>query len=132
MRLFLPVALLLMLAACTGIDTYYNACTDAYHTIEAQVSCVKANVAQNSMLQDDPLTQEFIRTGDVLVKRVAAGKLSEDEAQLRFVQALNNLRQQGLREQAYQAQIDRANRDMFPRQTQCEKGDDGKLYCTTY
>ena len=131
MRKYLFFLALALTAGCTTIETYHTACTEGYDTIAAQVACVRANVAQNPSMQSDTQTQEYLKTGDYLAQQVAEGKMSEKEAQMHFVAKLNQTRQEALREQAYQATIDRANRDMLPRQTEChQKGD--KTYCTTY
>ncbi len=131
MRRLIALAALILLPACTTVETYHNACVQAHGTIAAQVGCVKANVMADGTLRDDTLAQEYIRTGELLAQRVQNGKLSEEEAQLRFVQTLNKVRRDELRERAYQAEIDRNNRDMFPRETECEKRG-GRLYCKSY
>lgn len=132
MKILFSVFLVLFLAACTSVETYHNACIEGNATISSQVSCVKANILQDDLLKDDTLAQEYIRTGDLLVKRVAEGKMSEEEAQLKFVKTLNRVRRDELRERAYQATIDRANRDTLPRETVCEERSDGRLYCRSY
>jgi hypothetical protein len=104
------------LGGCTTVTTYHNACTEYNHTIATQVGCVRANVQKNPGMQDDTLVQEYLRTGDMLVQRVAAGQMSETQAQLQFVQKLNQIKQTELNQMAQQARIDRAyDRMWYPR-----------------
>ncbi len=132
MKRIVMMMALLVCVSCTSVETYHNACIDGHATIASQVGCVKANILQDDLLKNDTLAQEYIRTGDLLVKQVAEGKISEEEAQLRFVQTLNRVRRDELREQAYRAQIDRANRDLLPRETECTQRGDGTINCRTY
>ena len=131
MKALFASVMLLTLAACTTVETYHNACIEAHNTIAEQVGCVKANITEDNMLREDTLAQEYIRTGDYLVREAAEGRMTEEEAQLRFVQTLNRVRRDELREHAYQAAIDRYHRDQWPAQTECVQRD-GRLFCTTY
>lgn len=110
------LAAVLALGGCTSVTTYHNACTEYNHTIVTQVGCVRANVQQNPSMQDDTLVQEYLQTGDMLVQRVAAGQMSETQAQLEFVQKLNQIKQIELDQMAAQARIDRSyDRMWYPR-----------------
>lgn len=111
-RLLLLTAVL-ALGGCTSVVTYHNACTEFNHTIAQQVNCVHANVAQNPPMQDDTLVREYLMTGDALAGQVAAGQITEQAAQLRFQQKLNEIRRRELEEQALQAEISRANDRRF-------------------
>jgi len=110
------LAAVLVLGGCTTVTTYHNACTEFNHTIAAQVGCVRANVEKDATLRDDTLVKEYLGTGDLLVQRVAAGQMSETQAQLQFVQKLNQIKQIELDQMAKQARIDRAyDRMWYPR-----------------
>lgn len=122
----------LWLAGCASVSDYHGACMDAYKTIASQLSCIKANLAQDPAMQDDMLVQEYLQTGDLLSRQVQSGKLSEQEAQLRFIEKLNEIRARELQEQAYRAQIDRLYQMSFPRETICVPTGKGGTRCTTY
>jgi hypothetical protein len=131
MRALIAFIALLALPACTTVADYHNACLEQNTYIAAQVACVKQNVAADDYMRNDTLVQEYIKTGDVLVERVAHKELTERQAQLQLVEKLNQMRQQQLREQAALAEIDRANRDRFPRETRCHQNG-AHIYCTEY
>ncbi len=121
------LAAFLVLGGCTTVTTYHNACTEYNHTIATQVGCVRANVQKNPGLQDDTLVLEYLQTGDMLVQRVANGQMSETQAQLQFVQKLNQIKQIELDLMAKQARIDRSyDRRWFPR---CRYGDWHSIDC---
>lgn len=128
MRILFVALVTLMLAACTSVADYYNGCINQNTYIAGQVSCIKGQIAADQYLRNDTYAQEFIRAGDVLVEKVANGRMTEREAQLKLVERLNQMRQDQLREQAYQSQIDR---DRFPRDLQCHRDGDN-IYCTEY
>jgi len=130
-KFFLLGGALFILSACANVAEFHSACMKTNTAIAGQVACVKANVAQSPDLQSDTLVEEYLKTGDLLVEQVQTGTISEAEAQMRFIQKLNDIRQQGLREDAYRAQIFEAYYNRFPRHTTCTpSGDD--LHCTTY
>lgn len=128
MRVFATIFLCLIIAACTSVESYHNACLEQNNRIADQVACIKANVAADEYMRGDTLVQEYIKTGEVLVEKVANGQLTEREAQLRLVEKLNYMRGQELRKQAYQAEI---YRNSFPRETSCRQ-DGAHIYCSEY
>lgn len=128
MRIFAAACLCFLLAACTSVERYHNACLEQNNRIADQVACIKANVAADEYMRDDTLVQEYIKTGDVLVENVANGRMTEREAQLRLVEKLNDMRAQELRNQAYEAEI---YRHRFPRETRCRQ-DGAHIYCSEY
>lgn len=128
MRIWFVALATLMLGACTTVEDYYNGCIMQNTYIAGQVACIKGNIAADQYLRGDTYAQEFVRAGDVLVEKVANGRMTEREAQLKLVERLNQMRQDLLKDQAYQSQIDR---NRFPRDLNCRRDGDN-IYCTEY
>src|SRR5688500_8144653 len=109
-----------MLTACTTpVTTYHNACMQGHARFADQVGCIRANVAMDASKQNDTLVQEYVMTGDMLVKQVHEGKISEDEARLQFVNKLNDIRRRELDMLADEARISRYHAPLWPRFTDC-------------
>lgn len=123
--------LCLGLSGCASVSEYYNSCITQSAYIADQVACIKSHVAADDYLRDNTMAQEFIKQGDVLVEKVANGQMTEREAQLKLVEKLNNMKLDELKAQAYQARIDRATRDLFPRQFNCNRAG-ASINCTEY
>jgi hypothetical protein len=119
MKKFLAAASVFLLAGCTSVTTYHNACMEMAAPFARQVDCVKANVAQNASMSADTYVQEYLATGDDLVKQVQAGRLTEDRARLEFVKKLNDIKNDELEAEAHQAEISRANEPFFPEFGHC-------------
>ncbi|MCB9988158.1 MAG: hypothetical protein H6868_02355 [Rhodospirillales bacterium] len=121
----------LLTACAASVTEYHSVCMETYETIAQQVACVKANVAQTPDMQRDTLIHEYLKTGDLLVQQVRNGETSEADAQLRFIEKLNEIRRKGLQEEAYRAQIFEAYDRRFPVQTTCVPVGN-EMHCTSY
>jgi hypothetical protein len=132
MRTLLIFSTFIILSACTTADDHLKDCMKIHKTIQTQVSCLKHSIYQDQGLGDDLHVQELLKHGDVLVEKVAHHDMTEKQAQLALVKKHNQIRRDALRERAYEAEIDRANRNKFPRETHCQMGKGGDLHCTTY
>ena len=126
--LVMSLLVIILLSACATVESYHNACLEQNNRIADQVACIKANVAADEYMRGDTLVREYIKTGEVLVEKVANGQMTEREAQLRLVEKLNDMRGQELRNQAYQAEI---HRNSFSRETRCRQ-DGAHIYCSEY
>lgn len=131
MKIFFVMAAVLLLAACTTVTDYHNACMEGFASLADQVACVKSNVAQSEAVKDDTLVQEYLATGDLLVQQVADGKLSEKAARVKFIAALNRIDRIALENMALRARADHLYHRDRPRFTNCQR-DGESVTCQTY
>ena len=128
------LAALLFLSACaTGpsLSQQHNACMDTAPNFGAQVDCVAYMVAGDPYMREDTLIREYVQTGEILAAEVRNGRLSEQEARLRFLEKLNDIKAEQLRRDATEARMMRDIDRSFPRHTTCVPVGNS-TQCTTY
>jgi len=134
MKKYLLITGTLLLSACaTGpsISQQHNACMDTAPHFTAQVECVAIMVESDPYLSQDTLIREYLQTGHLLAADVRNGRLSEQEARLRFLEKLNFIKGEQLRRDATQARMMSDMDRRFPRHTSCVPVGN-TTQCTTY
>ena len=122
------------LSACAtlpSLSQHHNGCMDSAPNFKGQVDCVAYMVAADPYLREDTLVREYLQTGEILAAEVARGRLSEQEARLKFIEKLNDVKSMQLQRDATETRMMRDMQSRFPRQTTCVPVGN-TTQCTTY
>ena len=123
-----------MLVGCVApLTTYHENCMNQPLPFADQVACVKQQItAEGASGYDKGLVSEYLQTGNVLVRKVELGEISEEEARLEFISKLNDVRARDTQMRAQQAAINDYYDRQFPRYTDCVPDSNGGLQCRTF
>jgi hypothetical protein len=122
---------LLLLSGCMTLTATSQDCMKR-SKFSGVMQCIDQSVAANRALRGDPLVQEYVLTGRSLEKQVAAGTLGENDARLKLIKKLNEVRERDIAEQAAIAQTFSGNRSpRTPGFTDCGRTP-GVPSCLTY
>jgi hypothetical protein len=129
MKRFIAVFAVLVMAGCANVTDFHNACQSGNAAFADQVACVKANINEHGGYANDTYLQEYVMTGEELARQVHAGRISEDQARLQWVEKLNDIRQAQLTETAAQNSINRSWD--WPHYTDCHRSGE-HIFCDTW
>ena len=119
------------MGCAVDVATYHTRCMENGAAFAEQVACVKAGVASEPSLKNDTLVQEYVLTGEELVKQAHDGKLTEAQARLMFTHRLNDIEQRQADLLAEQARANRAFGADHPHFSTCHRNG-SSVECTSY
>ncbi|MEM6780755.1 MAG: hypothetical protein AAF569_02710 [Pseudomonadota bacterium] len=119
----------LFLVGCTTTADIQNQCAAISGSFTDEVTCLDNMVATQAHLSGDSFVKEYILTGRLLVDRLNAGDISENEARLQFARAYNQMRLQQQRLSTLSAVEFEA---LSPRYQDCDIIDGDRIRCRSY
>ena len=128
------VVALLLLSACAtlpSLSQHHNGCMDSTPDFKGQVDCVAYMVAADPYLREDTLVREYLQTGEILAVEVSRGRITEQEARLKFIEKLNDVKGMQLQRDATETRMMRDMQSSIPRHTSCVPVGN-TTQCTTY